>query len=515
MIDKKTLYLILSPRGREESASHFFYIYAREYIVVPELKSYLSFKGHEYLKQLYRDKHKYMVVQKAGQMGVSTLAIAKAFWACEKKGLNVIYFFPTTTDVRDFSRSRAKPIIIESPHFKTVISKDDIDSTEIRQIGNGLLYFRGMKSTSRMKSVPADFLIFDELDEAEPKAKELARKRIDHSLYRWILEISNPSFPDYGVNQEFKRSDQRHWVLKCPHCQEWNIVEDNFPDCLKRIDKETVILACKKCRLKLDPSRGEWVAKYPGNTQRRGYQISQLYSSRLNMGDLLDEWETTRSKQIYYNMTLGLPYLDAKERVHKSQVIACCRDFERQTSGRRCIMGVDQGDEIHVSILRLELGKVQMIYLAIVREFEELDKLMRDFDIKRCVIDALPNKHSARNFANRFSGRVFLVYYVEDKKGIPKPDYDKKDIEVDRTESLDRSGSMIKSQQIEIYKRDHLVDEFAEHTHNLVVKEVEDEKSGKVRRLYVKLGEDHFRHAFNYGIIALDSLEPEPNVRWL
>src|SRR2546427_73379 len=84
---------------------------------------------------------------------------------------------------------------------------------------------RGMQSTVGMKSVPADMIVFDELDEATPDAKALARERLAHSDYKRIIELSNPSLPEYGIDESFQASDQRHWMLKCPACGTWTALE--------------------------------------------------------------------------------------------------------------------------------------------------------------------------------------------------------------------------------------------------------------------------------------------------
>ena len=47
-----------------------------------------------------------------------------------------------------------------------------------------------------------------------------------------------------------------------------------------------------------------------------------------------------------------------------------------------------------------------------------------------------------------------------------------------------------------------IVREFAQHLHNVAKKLEEDEETGSKRYIYVKLGVDHFRHAFNYEAMA-------------
>ena len=69
-----------------------------------------------------------------------------------------------------------------------------------------------------MKPLPSNLIVFDELDETTPESKTLARERIAHSDYKRVIEVSNPSLPDYGIDEQYQASDQRHWTTKGPSC---------------------------------------------------------------------------------------------------------------------------------------------------------------------------------------------------------------------------------------------------------------------------------------------------------
>jgi phage terminase large subunit GpA-like protein len=43
----------------------------------------------------------------------------------------------------------------------------------------------------------------------------MAWERIAHSAYKRVIELSNPSLPGYGIDEQYEKSDQRHWTLKC------------------------------------------------------------------------------------------------------------------------------------------------------------------------------------------------------------------------------------------------------------------------------------------------------------
>lgn len=484
-----------------------------------------SFSGHEYLREIYESQHEYTVIEKASQMGASVYALSKSIWACETRGMTVIYFFPTESDVQDFSRDRFERIVNESPHVASLIDtksgggRKQLDNVKLKRVGQGSLYFRGLfysakarqgRSGIRTKSVDADFLIFDELDEAQPKQKEAAKHRVDHSKWKWILELSTPTIPDYGIDVEFKRSDQRFWTLKCPHCGEWNCVEDEFPKCLVKTGEETAILACKKCRKSLDPESGEWVSKYPSRAKRRGYHLCQLYSKFIDINDILNEYEDPKTDiTLFYNHRLGLPHVDSNDRIQVEEVLACCRN-ELTFPGQayRCSMGVDQGKNLHVVITaRHQSGKQQVVYLDVLDDFDQLEHLIKRFDVHTCVIDALPNQHSARRFAAKHPRRVYLCYYSDHQKGAyhwtDDPDNSGNSrVEVNRTESLDATFREMRQMEILLPRRERVIEEFAQHCFNLVRTKEEDPETGVINFKYVRVGDDHFAHARNYCRIA-------------
>ena len=146
--------------------------------------------------------------------------------------------------------------------------------------------------------------------------------------------------------------------------------------------------------------------------------------------------------------------------------------------------------------------KGKIVHLGIYKDWEELDRLMDNFNIFRCVVDALPETRNARAFAERFKPRVYLNYYNEHQKGYYAWKENEFIVSCNRTESLDASHSEVMDQSIILPKECEIVREFAKHLHNVAKKLEEDEETGSKRYIYVKLGSDHFRHSFNYEAMA-------------
>ena len=166
-------------------------------------------------------------------------------------------------------------------------------------------------------------------------------------------------------------------------------------------------------------------------------------------------------------------------------------------------MGVDQGNDLHVVIGKTTPQKSATItHLSVRKDWEELDGLMKDFNVWRCVVDALPETRNARAFAKRHPGKVFLNYYNERQKGTYRWNEADMTVQCNRTESLDASHNEITGAKIMLPRECEIVQVFAAHCHNTAKRLEEQEETGSKRYVYVKLGADHFRHAFNYALIA-------------
>lgn len=463
-----------------------------------------TYEKHEYLKIPYRDDHPFVVEMKSAQMGLTTKAMLKMVYNARFRGMRgMLYLFPSRTDVSDFSKARIDPLVSENPDTIGQWIKDT-DATNIKRIWNCFLYLRGMKSRVGLKSVPADFIVYDELDEASQNMVDMADERMSHSIYKEKLMLSNPTLPDYGIHKQFLLSDQKYFLLRCHKCNEYTDVVETFPACLVDF-KGKVGLLCQSCRDGiLSPSVGKWVAKKPSIKDRSGYQYSQLYSQFINLADVKKIFETTNNLQDFYNLKIGLAYIEAENRLSIQEVLALCgSDGVASSEAAPSFMGVDQGKTLYVVIGKDRPGKAgELIHIGEYRDFEELDGLMKNFNVTRCVIDAEPEMRKAREFAERFKGRVFLCFYSESQRGPYKWDNAEFKVNCNRTESLDASHNEVKFGRVVLPRECDVVRTFAEHLHNVGKKLEEDEETGSKKYTYVKLGEDHFRHAYNYEAMA-------------
>ncbi len=472
-----------------------------------------------------------MVIRKAAQMGASEYAISRALHFAILRGGRTVYFFPSDHDVGEFSRDRFAPAVEESPYLKALVR--DTDTAGLKQIGKGSIYFRGTRSRTRMKSVPADFLIFDELDEMIPANVSLAEKRLGHSEWGWSLRLSTPSLPEYGVDAAFGETDQRHWLLRCPGCGRWRCLEDEFLEhhgspqdprqeiCFIKGEPGSERLVCLGCGATLNPAHGRWVAKHP-ERPTHGYHLSKFQSQIVSQQEreqghhtkpsaLLAEWRTTRFPEEFFNSEVGLPYLAAEGGLTEQELLALEGVYGQPDFGKGCVMGVDQGNGLHV-VVKEPTGSGLVCTVRIHNEpmtdavFSHLDHFMANYDVRACVIDALPNTHAARAFSRRFPGRVWMAFYSSTQKGGAAWSYDQEGspvVSINRTEALDAWRDVHKLQQRRLPRDTNELAEYRRQMTNVLRKVEEDPVSGERRARWIKRGPDHFAHADSYAEIAL------------
>jgi len=479
-----------------------------------------SFKKHEYLIEPYGDTHPFQVEIKAAQLGLTSKALLKVVHGCRYgRYRGILYLFPSKTDVTDLSKGRLDPLIDENPETIGAWLKDT-DAANVKKIWNSFLYLRGMVSKIGLKSIPVDFIVFDELDEAPQKNVDMALERMGHSEIGEQLYLSNPTLPDYGIDGLFQKTDQRFWLLKCRKCNHYTNLVDVFmedPQKALRSVKGRVFRACEKCGGELNPSVGEWVAKRPKIKDYRGRQYSQLFSQARNSSpeNILDKFLSSKNLSNFYNLKIGVAYVEAANRLSVQEVLNCCGDSGMASeSGTITSMGVDQGTNLHIVIGKPHPSKEgEIIHIGEYptkgdNEWKILDEFMNRFKVARCVIDALPETKKARSFAERFPGRVFVCFFNEYQKGSYQWNERTATVLCNRTEAMDASHRELAGKDVILPRQSDVVRQFAEHCHHTAKRLEENEETGEQRYIYLSKigGPDDYRLSYCYECMARQNM---------
>ena len=490
-------------------------------------------KKHEYLIDMYRCDARQMVVQKAGQVCISEMAVSKSLYACDILKANVFYLMPTSKDVSDFSQNRFGPAIEASAYLTGIIvdaSKDGrrgTDKVTMKRIRNNFIVFRGGKigandKASQLKSIPADFLIRDEVDEMDIRAKEISRKRLGHSHLKMELAISTPTFPGVGINEEFEDSSQCEWMIPCPSCGykqimtidhmviEWD--DNDIPLAWYGQDVSEAWLACEKCHAKLNRTvGGEWVPAY-SSREIVGFHPTQFispYGSMLSIINSLQSTNQTKRKECF-NQDLGLPYTPKGSKMTTAHLQACVRPYlassTKPDNVGHAVMGIDLGSVFNVIIRGTydEDGARPLLYAGIITSFSEASQLMERYNIACCVVDALPYTLKAREFQEEHPQHtVWLAYYDLDHKSARELnwDYRKRAVHMDRTRTLEKMYDRFFRQENTLYGSSSEIKDYFKQLQNLTRAAILNKLGVTVMR-YIKTGSDHYPHAENYCMAA-------------
>lgn len=476
-------------------------------------------KGHEYQVGWLQEQAPKQVFIKGAQIGATEALVLRTLHGMihGHYSQGSLYLFPTRDDVRDFSKARFDPLIDSNGFIGEHVQ--NTDAQNIKQIGRGFLYLRGARSTksiqgkkssSQLKSIPVDRVVFDEMDEIEPEMVELAKERVSHSKVQELIYLGTPTIPDYGVDQMYKQSDQRVWMIRCDSCGKETSLDLEFPNCIMRRPDESVYRGCVHCQAELHPSNGQWVPLYPERSKDLvGWWISQLNSIYVDPGLILSLYENPPGGDLseVMNSKLGRAYIPAENRLTEQEVFECCTDdaMEIRSEGPAC-MGVDVGKELHVVIaVKRTRHTLKVIKLARVESFHDLHDLAKAFNVKCAVLDLRPETRKVREFRRKESFQVFGCEYIESRLGDIA--WNEKDgvVQVNRTEICDASHDIcVEPGRLELPRVNSEVKEFAAEMCNIAKVLEEDRETGSKLFRYKRLGfrPDHYRHAMNYAIMA-------------
>jgi phage terminase large subunit GpA-like protein len=245
---------------------------------------------------------------------------------------------PTVELAKRNSRQRIDPLIEESPELRDRVkparSRDAGNTMLSKEFAGGILIMTGANSAVGLRSTPARYLFLDEVDAYPASADEegdpvtLAEARsLTFAHRRKALLISTPTIRGLSrIEREFEASDQRRYVVPCPHCgaMQWLRFER------LRWDKgqpDTAAYHCEGCDAPIAEhhktamlAAGEWRATAQSQDPHTvGYHLSALYSpiGWLSWARIARAWEAAQGSdeamRAFRNTILGETWFETGE----------------------------------------------------------------------------------------------------------------------------------------------------------------------------------------------------------
>ena len=306
-----------------------------------------GFGRHPWCREIHDSQAAWTIAMKAAQLGVTETGINRAFYTLDQLKRDVLYVLPTNLNASDFSKARFATALKLSDYLRKLFV--DTNTVGLKSTGRNVLYIRGSRGDSNMKSIPVSELILDELDEMDTHAVWLALERLSGQIEKHILAISTPTVPKYGIHKLYLTSTQEHFYFQCPHCGRWT--ELLWPDCVEIIGESVndprckeSFLKCKECKHPLDHEAkreflagGKWEATEANVSaeESRGFYINQLYSTTVTPGELViayhrglgDEAAATE----FHCSKLGVPFIGEGAQVTDEMIEGCIRTIRSTT----------------------------------------------------------------------------------------------------------------------------------------------------------------------------------------
>lgn len=203
---------------------------------------------------------------------------------------------PTVEMAKRNSRQRIDPQIEEVPELRARVaparSRDSGNTVLSKEFPGGVLVMTGANSAVGLRSMPARYLLMDEVDgypgdvDGEGDPILLAERRsATFARRRKIFLVSTPTQKSTSrIEREFLNSDQRYYFVPCPHCghyQRLEMTQLRWPEG----KPDEVVYECESCEAGIGEHhktqmllKGEWRPTADSDSVTRGYHLSSLYS---------------------------------------------------------------------------------------------------------------------------------------------------------------------------------------------------------------------------------------------
>jgi hypothetical protein len=487
-----------------------------------------SFDHHPWLREMHDSQAEYNHGQKAAQMGFTECGLNITFGNLDLFQRSVLYVLPATTpDATDFSASRFDPAIELSEHLAKLFT--NVKNVGHKRAGSANLFIRGSRSRTGLKSVPCPIVIFDEVDEMTQEHIPLAYERASGQTFKQFWHFSTPTVDNFGINKLFVKSNQEHYFFRCPGCSK--LIELTFEENFKLNEEEPTLsyYFCKCGKVlsheekpeylkdKASGGTGIWVPQNQINDGSRGFHIPQLYSCTVRPGEFAKTVLKARydpaEEQELFNSKLGLPHVREGARITDYNIETCIGNHSKKDPPPQLkiiTMGVDVGSWLHYEVNQWNLtdgfcsdlnmrSHCKVLDEGKVKNFDDLDKLMGNWQVLSCIIDANPERRKAQEFCHRFFGHIKMCFYARGMNGKHISQHEDIKVSVDRTTWMDIALGRFQSKSIQLPQ--DVSQEYREMI-KIPARIYEKDENGNPIGRYVGEG-DHAAHARVYNEIAL------------
>lgn len=273
-----------------------------------------------------------VTIMKGAQLGATELGNNWIGYIIDVCPGPIMLVAPVDALARKMSKQRLDPMFADCERLRGKIhasnARDSSSTILTKTFPGGMLALVGANAPSGFRSMPARFLMRDEVDaypqdvgeEGDPLLLS-ERATLTYKQRKKILDISTPTIEGRSrIQIEFDRGDRRYYHLPCPHCGtlqriEWKNLggrDENGERCKYDSELEAseaganAVLWCvaEDCEKAIEEHHkpkmlagGTWIPEVPERSSyHRSYHLSGLYSPWRTWAEIVERFLHAKGK---------------------------------------------------------------------------------------------------------------------------------------------------------------------------------------------------------------------------
>jgi len=334
-----------------------------------------SFTERPYLRRIYDTPSQRTLLMCGRQVEKSTSLGNRIFArSCLIPHFKTLYVSPSSTQTKEFSKTRLKETMETSPAVKTWFPEHLTDNVyEKRAINRSSIALRyAFLNADRCRGLSSDEVAIDEFQDILLENIPVIEESASHSPFKIFSYSGTPKSLDNPIQYYWDTySTQNEWAIPCeghgtpkdPGSWHWNILG------------ETNIgingLICDKCGKPIDPAHkmAKWVQM--GNPDPKydifeGFRIPQLMVPWIEWSNILTKYNSYPRPK-FYNEVLGLSFDSGQRPLTQADVFENCdpdfkltaeyiKELRKSLTNTHIYAGIDWGQDSTNSYTIVVLG---------------------------------------------------------------------------------------------------------------------------------------------------------------
>lgn len=326
-----------------------------------------------------------IVIVASSQVGKSELEANIISYIIDQDPGSILYIHPSLEDAKRFSTQRVAPMIRDCRKLRSKVheakSRDSKNTMLQKTFPGGVLTLAGSNAPAGLASIPARYIIGDELDrwsksagtEGDPLSLAEARQTTFYNAKS--VYVSTPTIKGQSlIAREYDLGTMERWCTQCPACKEYSEItfdrlsfdfEKYETDKEVHYDIKSIEYVCPHCGSLHDEATmrkqpAKWIAQSPKPKKKgvRSFWITAFCSPWVSWEKIVHDFLTKRHDpalfQVFYNTVLGKLWENRGDVIDEDTALSRLEDYGLNEDGTPIevpdgvvvlTMGVDTQDD--------------------------------------------------------------------------------------------------------------------------------------------------------------------------